>query len=230
MGFWAQDNAEQFLENAFKSPEDMFRFSCKMCGQCCRNRPEPVLVNGADIFRMAKALGLSTSEFMAKNTTYYLGENSHAPVAVLNERLDGSCRMLRKGKCMVHADKPAVCALHPLGRMQDIRTGEMTYFLIPHVCRNGEGGREWTLREWIDAFHLEETEKMSAAWNSLFGGIFKVTCKMKPEKISKDMELAMLGALYFNYDTSEPFEAQVERNKQLIRKWFLEGMGIALTF
>ena len=56
---YAQENFEAFQKNELKSRSDTFRFDCKMCGECCRKRSEPILINGADKFRMARALGLS---------------------------------------------------------------------------------------------------------------------------------------------------------------------------
>ena len=105
---YAQENFEAFQKNELKSRGDSFRFDCKMCGKCCRNRKEPILINGADAFRMARALGVSIEKAITDNTIWYLGEYSHAPVIVLKERMDGSCRMLHKGKCMIQQDKPAV--------------------------------------------------------------------------------------------------------------------------
>ena len=40
--------------------EDTFRFSCQMCGSCCRKRSEPIVVTGTDILYIAKALNIPT--------------------------------------------------------------------------------------------------------------------------------------------------------------------------
>ena len=217
---YAQKNFEAFQKNELKSRNDTFRFDCKMCGKCCRKRSEPILINGADTFRMARALGVSVKKAVTENTTCYLGENSHAPVIVLNERLDGSCRMLRKGRCMIQQDKPAVCALYPLGRYQDMRDSSMHYFMNPKACIGCSSDNEWALQGWLDAFKLEETERMSAAWNGLFSGISAVTCKMAEKNISEEMQAAMVFALYFHYDLERPFMEQVEENKALIQEVF----------
>ena len=217
---YAQENFEAFQKNELKSRSDTFRFDCKMCGKCCRNRKEPILINGADAFRMARALGVSIEKAITDNTIWYLGEYSHAPVIVLKERMDGSCRMLRKGRCMIQQDKPAVCALYPLGRYQDLRDGSMHYFMNPDTCIGCETDNAWTLQDWLDAFKLEETERMSAAWNGLFGGIAAVTSRMAEKNISEEMRVAMVFALYFHYDLDRTFIEQVEENKTMIQTVF----------
>lgn len=48
------NDLHKYLENELK-PSDTFEFECSMCGSCCRNRSEPIVVTGADLFRIAKA-------------------------------------------------------------------------------------------------------------------------------------------------------------------------------
>ena len=79
------------IEHNALGPNDTFQFTCKECGECCRNRATPVMLTGLDIYRMAKGLNLDSYEVLARYTTGYLGQDSHAPVVVLRERLDGSC-------------------------------------------------------------------------------------------------------------------------------------------
>ena len=100
----------RFKKNELK-PGDTFQFACAMCGSCCRNRREAILMTGADIFRAAKALGVSVEEVLPKNFETYVGEDSHVPLYVLAERLDGSCRFLRKGRCLIQQDLPGVTAI-----------------------------------------------------------------------------------------------------------------------
>lgn len=85
------------IEHNALGPNDTFQFTCKECGECCRNRATPVMLTGLDIYRMAKGLGIDPYEVLARYTTGYLGQDSHAPVVVLRERLDGSCSLLRNG-------------------------------------------------------------------------------------------------------------------------------------
>ena len=138
---WDEERIEEFKRHILQ-PNDTFTFSCDMCGNCCRNRDEPILMTGADIFRIAKGLGISTLEVLFKHTRGYIGDTTHLPVAVLKERLDGSCSFLRKGKCTIQAFKPTPCALYPLGRMYDERDKKFYYFNQPYSCgKSGESGK-----------------------------------------------------------------------------------------
>ncbi|RKJ82818.1 YkgJ family cysteine cluster protein [Butyricicoccus sp. 1XD8-22] len=200
----------RFKKNELK-PGDTFQFACAMCGSCCRNRREAILMTGADIFRAAKALGVSVEEVLPKNFETYVGEDSHVPLYVLAERLDGSCRFLRKGRCLIQQDKPAVCALFPLGRFFDVRDNSFHYFLNPDRCNAGQvEGKTWTLEEWLDEFHIRETEAMTATWHKLLTRLAEVTCWMKKEDICGDLLEDLRRVLYLGYDTGAPYIEQVE--------------------
>lgn len=45
-------------------PDDTFSFECSMCGNCCRNRQNPILLTGADTFRMSAELGISVEDML----------------------------------------------------------------------------------------------------------------------------------------------------------------------
>ena len=200
----------RFQKNELK-PGDTFQFACAMCGNCCRNRREAILMTGADIFRAATALGVPVEAVLPKNFETYVGEDSHVPLYVLAERLDGSCRFLRKGRCLIQQDKPAVCALFPLGRFFDIRDNAFHYFMNPNSCNAGQAeGKTWTLEEWLDEFHIRETEAMTAAWHKLLTCLAEVTCRMKKEDIFGDLLEDLRRVLYLGYDTSAPYIEQAE--------------------
>lgn len=227
---YTENDFETFKKNELK-PEDTFYFTCKMCGQCCRKRSEPIMLTGADIFRASKALNISIEENIIKNTIGYIGENSHIPVLVLKERSDGSCRFLRKGKCMIQKDKPVVCALYPLGRFFDLRDNSFHYFLGQSTCGGTEVvDKEWTLQEWLDEFKIEETEAMTEAWNRLIGGLAQVTCKMHEKEITGRLLDVLLGALYMSYDLSMPYIQQVEKHMEITKQIFQKEFHKKVTF
>lgn len=214
------DDLQEFQSNILK-PTDTFQFDCKMCGSCCRKRQEPILMTGLDIFRIAQALCIHPQQVVEKKTTGYLGDQSHVPVLVLKERLDGSCSLLRNGKCMVHTNKPVVCALFPLGRMYNSMTHEIQYFKNHHNCITGdEGGKLWTLQEWLNEFNISNLNEESMAWNKMITGVATVTSKIDSNKIPEEMIAAIGSCFYLNYDITKPYVEQVEMNMYFLQKIF----------
>lgn len=224
------ENFKEFQANILK-PTDTFQFGCKMCGNCCRHRSEPIMLTGLDIFRISQALGLHPGQVIQEKTIGYIGDQSHVPILTLKERLDGSCSLLRKGKCMVHSNKPVVCALFPLGRMYNAITHEVQYFKQPHGCSTGnKNGRTWTLQEWLNEFNISRLNEDSMAWNKMLMGVSQVTCRIDKEKLPEDMIAAIGSCFYLNYDTSKPYKEQAELNMRLLQEVFKKKFNREINY
>lgn len=217
---YTERDLERFQKNELK-PGDTFNFNCDMCGNCCRKRREPILLTGFDIFRAAQILCVTMEEVIEKNLEGYIGPDSHLPLYVLTERLDGSCRFLRKGKCLIHKSKPVVCALFPLGRMYDARDNSFHYFVNAGSCHPNRGpGRAWTLDEWLAEFNIRETECMTLAWNKLITALAEETCRMRKEDIRGELYEALRRVMYLGYDTGLSYIDQVESRIGEVQKIF----------
>jgi len=81
-------------------------YTCHRCLRCCSHKR--IRVNPYEVYRLARRVGMSTTEFLATNTICGGTE--------LARREDESCVFLTKEGCGVHADRPLVCRLYPLGR------------------------------------------------------------------------------------------------------------------
>lgn len=205
---------------------DTFQFGCSMCGDCCRKRDEAIMLTGPDLFHIAQALNLSPAEAALECAEWRLGDTSHLPVLYLRERLDGSCRLLRNGRCIVHKNKPAVCALFPLGRFLDPATNKFHYFLNDY-CRKGQNdpeGKLWTLGEWLSEFNPRNSEEEMRAWNRLMSGLAQIMSGIKKEDVKGYLLDIIFGVCYFKYDTDIPYvpqaEAHIEVMKEMLPKVF----------
>jgi len=196
-----EQEVRRLIENPMK-PTDTFKFSCKACGDCCRNRKESIIITGYDVFRIAKELGIEMKEVVTKYTIGYIGNNSKLPVLIMKERPDGSCSLLRKGKCIVHQNKPLVCAIYPLGRYYLPAEKRFGYFQQDICCGTAE---EHTLEEWLNIFNVPEWDEASSLWATVITKLAEHTMKIKePEAIEK-MANILAVALYFDYDTNKSY-------------------------
>src|ERR1700759_5003935 len=83
-----------------------FSYACNACNRCCRNKA--IRVNPYEILRLARHLGLSTTEFLEPNT--------EAGGTVLRSNESGECVFLGEHGCTVHPDRPLGCRIYPLAR------------------------------------------------------------------------------------------------------------------
>lgn len=92
-----------------------YTFTCGRCCRCCRFKK--IQMNPYEVARLAGNLGMTTTAFIRRHTleggTFLRFDDNSV------------CPFLGKDGCGVHADRPLVCRLYPLGR---------------HVAENGD---EW---------------------------------------------------------------------------------------
>ena len=203
-----EQEVKRLIDNPMKTT-DSFKFSCKACGNCCRNRKEAIMLTGYDVFRIAKELGIDMQDVVLKYTRGYVGNTSKLPVLVLKERPDGSCSLLRKGKCIVHQNKPLVCAIYPLGRYYLPAEKRFGYFEQPIYCGTDE---KHTLEEWLNIFNVHEWDEAASLWATVITKLAEQTMKIKETEAIERMANILAGALYFDYNTNKSYTEQLLRN------------------
>lgn len=115
-----------------------FNYSCQGCHSCCRSYTIPA--GPYEILRLARHLGISTTEFIECYTADGLQLAQHA---------DGRCIFLDESGCSVHSDRPAACRAYPLGVMLRM-DGE--YRVLHKQLRpgsKGEYGESGTVRDFL---------------------------------------------------------------------------------
>ena len=85
-------------------------FKCQQCGTCCRWSGH-VLLTKADIARLAAAAGLSEETFISSYTVLAANRSQLS----LADGPDGSCTLLKDGRCTLYDARPAQCRDFPYG-------------------------------------------------------------------------------------------------------------------
>ena len=131
-----------------------FSYACRRCSRCCTGKL--IQVNPYELARLARNRGIEAAEFRALYTDG----------ARLNQDGEGRCVFLGEAGCTVHADRPLVCRLFPLGRIID-ETGDVRYvlpgFSPPPAGDFGEAGRV------IDYVTAQGAAPFIAAADAYFG-------------------------------------------------------------
>lgn len=141
--------------------ERAFSYVCHRCRNCCHDKL--IQVNPYEIARLARHLGLSTTRFI----------RDHLEQAVyLRRQADGACVFLGPEGCTVHADRPLVCRLYPLGRHVGPAGGVEFSELEPHPATKGVYGCDGTAADYIAqqgvAPFIEAADRYLALLNRLY--------------------------------------------------------------
>lgn len=119
---------------------EAFGYRCRACSRCCAHKI--IQVNPYEIARLARHLGLSTTEFRKRFT-----ERD----AILKRNDDDVCVFLKDKGCSVHAERPLVCRLYPLGRRTSPDGTEVWLEATPHPQTEGIYSKNGTIGDFIAA-------------------------------------------------------------------------------
>jgi Fe-S-cluster containining protein len=130
-----------------------FAYECRACSRCCRGKV--IHVNPYEVARLAEALATSTTDVLARFTT--------DGGSTLAAREDGTCVFLGERGCTVHAARPLVCRLYPLGRRREPDGTERFAELEPHPQTAGVYGSDGAPGTVDDYVRAQDVERHIAA-------------------------------------------------------------------
>lgn len=121
--------------------DSAFSYACHACSRCCHDKI--IHLNPYEVARLAQHLCIGTSEFLAQYTA--------AGGIALKRVKDGACIFLTENGCAVHAARPLVCRIYPLGRHVTAQGDEWFAELAPHPETEGTYGTVGTVNQYLMA-------------------------------------------------------------------------------
>ena len=199
--------------------DESFAFRCLACGNCCRNR-EDILLSPVDLYRMARALSSTVDDVLKSYCESYIGKTSRIPVVRLKPKgTNKICPLLRDSRCRVHAAKPVVCALYPIGRAFTPQKGETSYILQPVPCAVRD--KKQTVREWLQLFGIPDYEQESRLWfdiSSELAAFMRDFEKNLDETQCNTLWSIVYMQIYTSYNTTAQLLDQLQERADALRK------------
>jgi uncharacterized protein len=152
-----------------------FSYACYACNRCCRNKA--IRVNPYEILRLARYLGITTTQFTENHT--------EAGGTVLRPKENGDCGFLGERGCGVHPDRPLACRLYPLARWVTPDGNESFGHLTPHPRTEGVYGRSGTVQDYLDHQQLGPFFEMSERYGKLYQKMVDMLEKLDPEELDR---------------------------------------------
>jgi len=204
--------------------DDTFQFHCTQCGKCCIDR-EDILLTARDIYRISGYLKITPMELFRTYCETYIGDSSRMPIVRLKPQGNAKrCVFLKNRKCSVHAVKPSVCALYPLGRFMkidsdDFNAGSLGNATVRYLLQDdvncGDKSETHTVREWLSGFDILTEDAAFIAWNLALAKILPRVKSLEPELTPVSQMLlwdSLLVGLYLKYDTDKEYLPQLQEN------------------
>jgi uncharacterized protein len=147
---------------------DSFRFSCHedlpCFTQCCRD--VNIYLTPYDVLRLRRALGIGSSEVLAKYTRHFLAGPSSIPlVLLLMNRETLRCKLVTDAGCTVYENRPWACRMYPLDLGS--KKGEYRPFVGKDRCLGLREPVEMGVGDWLAGQGVEPHMEMDRAFQAI---------------------------------------------------------------
>ena len=135
---------------------------CQGCSACCRKMGSSITLDPLDVFSLCSGLHQSFEQLLETHIELNIADRLILP----NLKMEGKeevCTFLdQKGRCQIHAFRPGMCRLFPLGRYYE--KDSFWYFLQVHECKR-KNKTKVRVRKWIDTPEPRRYESFVLAWH-----------------------------------------------------------------
>ena len=202
---------------------------CEGCSYCCQEMGESVILTPFDICELTRNLGKSFDELMEDKIELYMTDGMVLPNLKMSKggKAYGGkevCGFLNEeGRCSIHAFRPGLCRLFPLGRNYEVRQVQtedgvrevkgFQYFIVKDSCPRLNGTKV-KIEKWLEIPNLKRNEEFITKWHYFCKDFQEEMQAMletgEDEKVKKS-NLAMLELFYRKpYEKERDFYEEFE--------------------
>lgn len=200
-------------------PNDMVKadcHGCKGCSQCCHGMGNSIILDPYDGYRLTKGLQKELAELIGTA----LELNVVDGVILPNLRMAGekeACFFLNEeGRCSIHAHRPGICRLFPLGRYYE--NGSFKYFLQTGECAETIRSKV-KVSKWIDTPDLARNQQFVTTWHYLVNQVEELIQNSEDDAFRKNLNMFLLNTFYLTpYDKEGDFYQQFEERLTRFRE------------
>lgn len=190
---------------------------CKGCHACCQGMGESILLDPYDFYQLQLATGLGFAQLMQDKIALTVEEGVILPVLKMQEQTDACAFLNEAGRCSIHAYRPGLCRLFPLGRNYDEQG--LRYFLLEDACQIPNRTKV-KVKKWLEIPELSQYETFLVSWHALRKDLMAyVKQNSVKEAEMKQVNLRLLEVFFGQpYTLEEAFYPQYARRQSLYRE------------
>lgn len=202
------------MDMALYSGNDMVKLGCEECcgcSECCRGMGESIQLDPYDLYQIQKEAGLGFAQLMQDKIELHVEGGLILPSMKMQHDTDACGFLNRSGRCSIHAYRPGLCRLFPLGRNYDEKG--LRYFLLEDACQV-KSRTKVKIRKWLGVESLSKYENFLIKWHDLRKEIQNQIMERKSDEFAQRVNVRMLEAFYQTpYDRKREFYEQFEERR-----------------
>ncbi len=191
---------------------------CESCCACCCGMGESILLDPFDVYRLSAGLGKSFSELLERHLELHVVDGVILPNLKMAGARDCCTFLNEAGRCTIHAYRPGICRLFPLGRVYEDHT--FHYFLQLNACRK-KNRSKIKVKKWIDMPDGRQNERFILEWHDFVREVQEFLAGKQDMETAKKVNLYILEVFYYkgwDRETSfyEQFDARLAQAGRLV--------------
>lgn len=193
---------------------DMAKLSCNECSgcsSCCRGMGQSILLDPYDIFQLQVGIGQNFAQLMQDKIELYVEDSLILPSIRMQDDTDACGFLTQEGRCSIHAYRPGLCRLFPLGRNYDEKG--MHYFLLEDACQI-QNRTKVKIKKWLEIGALSKYEGFLLAWHDFRKEVQAKIIERQEDDFTQKVNVRLLETFYQKpYDIERDFYAQFEERR-----------------
>lgn len=167
---------------------------CRGCSACCHGRGDTVTLDPLDVHSLKKELSKSFEHLLEHGISLTVSEGLVRPSIQMTEDRDPRCVFLNEqGRCSIHAFRPGLCRLFPLGRVYE--EGRLGYILLAGECVRENRTKE-KVRKWIDMPNMAAYEAYLIRWHGFIKKVQAQVLQSEEDDLRKQLNMFVLQKFY----------------------------------
>ncbi len=209
---------EEISDGRLYGPNDMVKADCHDCigcSKCCHDMVDTIILFPMDVYYLNQALQKPFAELIDREVELKVVDGMILPNLKMTEAGNCCAFLDEQGRCSIHAYRPDLCRLFPLGRYYE--DGDFKYFLQVGQCDHPR--TKVKVSKWIDTPSQAEHKAYILRWHELTNRIEEILAESEDETLNKNLNLAVLNTFYMTpYDTEQSFFEQFAVRAERIEK------------
>ncbi|QNM05534.1 YkgJ family cysteine cluster protein [Qiania dongpingensis] len=189
---------------------------CAGCSVCCHGMGNSVILDPLDAYRLLKGLSATFKELLEESAELHVEEGIILPNLKMTGREESCVFLDDTGRCSVHAYRPGLCRIFPLGRYYEGHS--FRYYLQSSQCPKS-GRTKIKVKKWIDIPDAGQNEHFILEWHDFLKELKERFAGSRDEALQKDVNTFVLNLFYAEpYDMEADFYIQFEERLAKAKK------------
>ena len=195
---------------------DMVKADCKGCdgcSACCRGMGKSIVLDPLDVHRLTTGLGVPFEALLSQHIELNVVDGLILPNLKMTESADACPFLNAQGRCSIHAYRPGICRLFPLGRFYE--NDSFQYFLQVHECPKPSKAKI-KVYKWLDTDDIRTYEQFISDWHYFLKALQERIAGMEDQTQIRSICMYVLQQFYLApcEDFYEAFQGRLNEAKR----------------